>query len=95
MPYMPTPPPIDPKYKRKQMCYDKSNNRLFKDSDTNTFLSRLHFDMVGAKDKLLQLRELPEYGQIFTDGERCSIDHMIKQMEARLQGVKELQRHFV
>lgn len=77
------------------MCYDKSNNAMFKDPDTIHFLSRLHFDIVGAKDRLTQLKELPEYQNIFTQGERGAIQHMIAKCEDRLQGIKELQKHFV
>lgn len=59
------------------------------------FLSELHFDMHKAKDKLLQIKELPEYTRIFSAGEKGSIEHIIKKLEAKTECIKELQRHFI
>lgn len=77
--------------------YDKNNNTMpqhHSNPDPVTFLSELYYDMHKAKDKLLQIKELPEFNHIFSEGEKCSIEQMIKKLERRTESIRSLQKDF-
>jgi hypothetical protein len=81
--------------KKIVMCYDKANNNFYKNQeDPVAFLKAMYFDMIGAKEKLSKIKEQPLYENIFSAGERTSIEHMLKKLEDRMTSIKDLQRQF-
>lgn len=59
------------------------------------FLRNLSTDISTAKNKLIELSEMKRFDDLFTNGERCSIQQIIKKLEDRSSATKELQKHFL
>lgn len=57
-------------------------------------LSQMIYDGNRAKDLLLQIRELLTFNELFNEGERGSIKHLIETTGNRVEGIKELQKQF-
>lgn len=77
------------------MCYNKANNELFKDPIASLTISELIKQLSNAKFNLSEIKELPMYKDLFTQGERCSIDELIKKIEYRINLSQGFQKSFM
>jgi hypothetical protein len=77
-----------------EMSYNKENNKYFKNTDSISAISEMIYQLNNAKDHFLQVRELPMYKDLFTEGEKGSIDAIIKQIEYRTKLSHDLQKSF-